>query len=249
MGIEPTSPAWKAGTLPLSYSREYRAAPTIPKARAKTQGPRAAHGANALGVLRGLLYLGETLVVEKDPADGDRRAGAVQVGHESAADLRVRGKLAQMKPTHPAGGHIPNQKRPPGKAASGQERDQLIGRARRPFVSGARSVLMRRRLVRSAPSVRPKIVIVAGLGDRHPPLSLRGRKLEVVLRADVQPARSRDSVSVVEMHEVPSGFPMAPALGALETPLRAGGSLKNGHVQNGPPLRAPTPPRGGLATV
>jgi hypothetical protein len=38
MGIEPTSPAWKAGTLPLSYSRERCAAPTISKALEKTQG-------------------------------------------------------------------------------------------------------------------------------------------------------------------------------------------------------------------
>jgi hypothetical protein len=42
MGIEPTSPAWKAGTLPLSYSRDgWSPTTTISEAREKTQSPRA----------------------------------------------------------------------------------------------------------------------------------------------------------------------------------------------------------------
>ena len=90
MGIEPTSPAWKAGTLPLSYSRERRAAPTISKALRKTQvlAPARCDG------LTGLRSARETLLVQEDPADRNRRSGAVQVGHQRTADLRVRGKLA-----------------------------------------------------------------------------------------------------------------------------------------------------------
>jgi len=84
------------------------------------------------------------------------------------------------------------------------------------------------------------ILVVAGAGQGRPSVSLRRRKLEVVLRADVEPARSRDTLSVLEMHEVPSGFPGVPTLGTLEARLRADGSLTNRHVQTGPPLRAPT---------
>jgi len=82
-------------------------------------------------------------VVPEEPAYGDRRPGAVQVGHQGATDLRVCGKLAQMKPAHPAGRNVPNQERPSGKASAGQERNQLVGGACRPVVSG-QSVVMRR---------------------------------------------------------------------------------------------------------
>lgn len=188
---------------------------------------------------RGLRSAREALLVEEDPADGNRRSGAVQVGHQGAADLRVRGKLAQVKPAHPAGRDVPNQERPSGQAMPCQEPDQLVGRAGRLAVRVG-SVVMQRRPIPRTRSVRGMIGGVGGVGQRHPSLSLRRREFEIILRADVQAARPGDALTFHEMYEKPPGFSRVPTLGTSEARLRAGGSLTNKHVQTGPPLRAPT---------
>jgi hypothetical protein len=77
---------------------------------------------------RGLRSTVMPLLGQKGPAQGHRRARALQISHESVADLRIGRQLPQVHPTDPAGRDVADQERPPGKPPVPQERDQLIGR-------------------------------------------------------------------------------------------------------------------------
>ena len=79
---------------------------------------------------RGLRSTVMPLLGQKGPAQGHRRARALQISHESVADLRIGRQLPQVHPTDPAGRDVADQERPPGKPPAPQKRDQLIGRAR-----------------------------------------------------------------------------------------------------------------------
>ena len=126
MGIEPTSPAWKAGTLPLSYSRAmgpghyYTRPPRTRPGPSAIQGWHSVAGAE-LAVLwgrpGGLALAEPALVVEEGAADGDRGPGAVQVRQEGLTDLGVRRQLAEMDPPHPARRDVADQKHPSGEAS------------------------------------------------------------------------------------------------------------------------------------
>jgi hypothetical protein len=236
MGIEPTSPAWKAGTLPLSYSRDGRSpATTIAEAQQKAQAlaPAARREGPAVS-LRGLPAIESTLLGQENPADGDRRSRAVQIRDQAPADLGIRGQLPQVHPAHPASRDVPNQKRPPGQSPLSQKGDQLIGAAGRRLLEARRGSVLR--LI---------AVTVAGGEQRGPATTFGCGKIEVVLGAYVEPAGSHEPLSAVEIDDIPPRVAVPPLLRALEAPLRGVVALCTGHVQDGPPLRLPAPYRGG----
>ncbi len=128
----------------------------------------------------GLSPLEPALLPQEDPADGHRRAGALQIGHEGPADLRIGGQLAKVYPTHSPGRDVPDQERPPGEPVVRQECEQLIGGAGR-RVFGDRGGAVRSMIA---------VCRVIRLAKRHPAIPFGGRKSEIVLGARVQAARA-----------------------------------------------------------
>jgi hypothetical protein len=185
--------------------------------------------------------VGSVRLGQKGPAQGHRRARALQIRHESVTDLRIGRQLSEVHPTDPAGRDIADQERPPGKASVPQERNQIIGRARWGLLNrrGAISILT--------------VVAVCSVGhiaQRRPPSTFRSRKPQIILGAHIQTARSQEPSSLFEIDDVPSRVAVAPFLRALEAPLGTGMLCNRQRVQDGPPLRVPAPPAGdGRKTV
>ncbi len=190
--------------------------------RSTAQGP---DGETCVG-----LSLLEPALFQEDPADGHRRARAVQIRHEGLADLRVGRQLAEVHPTHPAGRDVPDQERPPNKPPVPQECDQLVSGARGCLCEGRRGAV---RFMIADCSITP-------LADRRPTIPFGGSKAEIVLGADVQAARAEQPPPLLEIDKVPPRIVVKPLLRALKAAFRAVGSLCNGqHVQDGPPLPVP----------
>src|SRR5579864_3048062 len=170
-----------------------------------------------------------SFLVLENPADGHDRPGAVKVGDKRSPDLRIRGQLAEMDPTHAPGGNVADQERPPGQAAAGQRGDQIFGgTGRRRRVHG-----------RNAPGVVRTGTAVRGFEQQSPPNAFESGKFQVVVGADEQSGGTRQPPGFLQVDEVPSRVTLAAFLGAPEASRGAVLNLYSGDDHREPPPRAP----------
>jgi hypothetical protein len=225
MGIEPTSPAWKAGTLPLSYSRRRRLGTNIPEAFGKSQGRgRRPEGGPATKPGRwNLCALRTPLLLSKCPAQRHFGAGALQKRDQRPPDLRFGRKLTEVHPPDAPGRDIADKKRPSGEPSVSQHGDQFVGRA------AGRAGIDERVGAVTVGGRRRRLIQAVLEGQPAPPL--RHGKPVIILGTDVQPAGAEQTLLVFKIDEIPAGVALPPFLRALEAPLAGIAYLSNWYVQ------------------
>lgn len=122
-GIEPASPAWKAGTLPLSYSRRCGAfAYHYTERGGYCLAGRCLRVTASRGVAVGS--------PEEAGSERDMRARALQIGHERLANFRIRGELPEVNAAHAPFRDVLDEEDPPAQPAARERGDEFFGAGR-----------------------------------------------------------------------------------------------------------------------